>query len=339
MPRPKLCGGWVSRKALDWLGLDIAPETADHPFQTLEIHFDTTTTTFSPAEPVGVFVDRALFDAHFVRKAGDAGVTVIFDKAVDIQTENSHSRVQTTQSSYTCSGIILCSGASGRLLTIIRPPDTRKQSGACLEQQVSATHASGLNISPGTARLYFGEIPYGFGWVLHHGKYLLIGIGSRRTHVQNLRGMYDTFWTSLGLRSEEKKPEGHMIPFGGFKRILGRDRCLLAGDAAGFADAFSGEGIAYAIRSGQLAADALVDRPGNGAVSHYRTLCRREILRPLRQSLWAARIFFNLPRPYLKWFYTNRTMLSRYHEVLQGNLSYRAFIARALVDMLTGREE
>jgi len=338
MPRPKLCGGWVSQKALDWLGFDIAPEAAMHSFQTLETHIDSTITTFSHTQSIGVFVDRALFDAHLMRKARDAGVTVLFKKATEINTAGNVLRISTVDGVYESENVILCTGAGGQLLTTVRQPDTKKRSGACLEQRLPAEYAGGLNISPGTARLYFGEIPYGFGWVLHHGTYLLIGIGSRRTQVQHLRGMYDIFWQSLRLPAEGKKPQGHLIPFGGFKRILGRGRCLLAGDAAGFADAFSGEGIAYAIRSGQLAADALLDRPGSAA-SHYRTLCRREILRPLRQSLWAARIFYKLPRPYLKWFCTNRTILSRYHDVLQGNLSYRAFISRGLMDLLIGQKE
>ena len=51
--------------------------------------------------------------------------------------------------------------------------------------------------------------------------------------------------------------KGHPIPLGDGARTLHVGRALLAGDAAGLADPFLGEGIYYAIRSGQLAAQAL----------------------------------------------------------------------------------
>jgi hypothetical protein len=67
-------------------------------------------------------------------------------------------------------------------------------------------------------------------------------------------------------------------------------------------------------------------------------LCRREILRPLRQSLWAARLYYRLPRVYLRRFCTDRRILSRYYDVLQGKLSYRTYLLRSLFDGFAKQE-
>lgn len=57
--------------------------------------------------------------------------------------------------------------------------------------------------------------------------------------------------------SGEYKLKWSIIPAGGIKRKITGSRTVLCGDAAGFVDAFYGEGIAYAIRSGQLAAEII----------------------------------------------------------------------------------
>jgi flavin-dependent dehydrogenase len=50
--------------------------------------------------------------------------------------------------------------------------------------------------------------------------------------------------------------KGHFLPFGDFRRRPGRGNVLLAGDAAGFVDPITGEGIGHALRSGRVAAEA-----------------------------------------------------------------------------------
>ncbi len=47
------------------------------------------------------------------------------------------------------------------------------------------------------------------------------------------------------------------MPFGDYRATPGRDRILLCGDAAGLVDPITGEGIAYALQSGLLAAEAI----------------------------------------------------------------------------------
>lgn len=105
-----------------------------------------------------------------------------------------------------------------------------------------------------------------------------------------------------------------MIPVGGPLRETARGRVLLAGDAGGFVNGYTAEGIYYAMVSGELAAKAIlgtVAAGGNGngsnrlgarhrkdhpAVVRYVAAWRREIGIELRDSVLIRRYLFRDPR-------------------------------------------
>jgi geranylgeranyl reductase family protein len=330
MPRPKLCGGWVTNRALKALDFELPSDLVECHFDRAELRYQDTGADFAPSEPIGIFVSRASFDHHLERRAREAGVTVRYESANAISEEGARFVVHLGSGQITADGVILCCGANSNLIRAVREPDTPRQSAICMEQNLPVDLADQFDLQPGTARLYFGLVPYGYGWLLHHGEYLVTGIGCRRSHCADLRGLYDAFWSQLSPPRSLQAPKGHPIPLGGFSRRLGRGRLLSAGDAAGMVDAFSGEGIAFAIRSGQLAAKALADATNAGAAATYLQSCRTEILQHLRMSLWAARAYHSAPRLFLRSFCSNHAVLSQYNEVLDGNQDYKQFILNAL---------
>jgi geranylgeranyl reductase family protein len=87
-----------------------------------------------------------------------------------------------------------------------------------------------------------------------------------------------------------------LIPVGGPLRHPGRGRVLLAGDAGGFVNAFTAEGIYYAMVSGELAAQAIIETPdapaGNRLARRYRRACNDEIGSELRDSVLLQRYLF-----------------------------------------------
>jgi geranylgeranyl reductase family protein len=85
------------------------------------------------------------------------------------------------------------------------------------------------------------------------------------------------------------------IPVGGPLRRPGRGRVLLAGDAGGFVNAFTAEGIYYAMVSGELAARTIADTTPSSTsslASRYRRACNREIGSELRDSVLIQRYLF-----------------------------------------------
>src|SRR5262249_45926805 len=85
-----------------------------------------------------------------------------------------------------------------------------------------------------------------------------------------------------------------LIPVGGPLRRPGKGRVLLAGDAGGFVNGFTAEGIYYAMVSGDLTARAIAEsKPSmRGLARRYRRLCDYEIGTELRDSVIVQRYLF-----------------------------------------------
>jgi flavin-dependent dehydrogenase len=85
---------------------------------------------------------------------------------------------------------------------------------------------------------------------------------------------------------------GHPIPIYLRREQIGTPRSLLVGDAAGLVDPLTGEGIRFAIKSGRLAAEAIL----SGHPERYPRLVQRKI--GFSHSLGAllAYAFYRFPR-------------------------------------------
>jgi flavin-dependent dehydrogenase len=86
-----------------------------------------------------------------------------------------------------------------------------------------------------------------------------------------------------------------LIPVGGPLAQPGRGRVLVAGDAGGFVNGFTAEGIYYAMVSGDLAGRGIVEtRAGawHGLAGRYRRACEKEIGPELRDAVWLQRYLF-----------------------------------------------
>jgi flavin-dependent dehydrogenase len=84
-----------------------------------------------------------------------------------------------------------------------------------------------------------------------------------------------------------------LIPVGGPLRRPGRGRVLLAGDAGGFVNGVTAEGIYYAMVTGELAARAVIESGASRRLAaRYRRACRREIGAELRDSVFLQRYLF-----------------------------------------------
>jgi flavin-dependent dehydrogenase len=117
-----------------------------------------------------------------------------------------------------------------------------------------------------------------------------------------------------------------LIPVGGPMPRPGRGRVLLAGDAGGFVNAFTAEGIYYAMASGDLAAKAILATPGAPAgqrlARRYGRACAYEFGSELRDSVLIQQYLF-----------ANRDRLAR---IIRGAHRHQATI-RAILDYAMGR--
>ena len=115
----------------------------------------------------------------------------------------------------------------------------------------------------------------GYGWIFPVGDGVFnVGVGVLRApaYAKDLtaRKVMDTFVASLPEEWEmnEENAVGPLlsgpIPMGINRRPLAVPGLLVVGDAGGIVNPFNGEGIAYAIESGELAAELIADSLARG---------------------------------------------------------------------------
>ena len=90
-------------------------------------------------------------------------------------------------------------------------------------------------------------------------QHLSVGLGGFGPERLNLKVRLQQFLHTAGIGVVEKMEQhGYYLPISVREEGFVKDRFLLAGDAAGFVDPVTGEGITYALLSGQGAARSLI---------------------------------------------------------------------------------
>src|SRR6266487_3708273 len=153
--------------------------------------------------------------------------------------------------------------------------------------------------------------PEGYAYIFPKRDHVNIGIGYVLSHYRRAidAAPYDLqsgFVSRLRERgivvgeSARKNFTPFLVPVGGPLRETGRGRVLLAGDAGGFVNGFTAEGIYYGMVSGDLAGRAIAmtlpsaDRAFSCGKA-FRHAWRREIGAELRDSVLVQRFLFRNP--------------------------------------------
>jgi flavin-dependent dehydrogenase len=151
------------------------------------------------------------------------------------------------------------------------------------------------NLDPSMIYLWFLDIPYGYFWAFPRQQSLSLGIGGMASRLRNvpalLKGCIRLFQKRKRLSPLRlEKIRGHMLPVFTLrsKGFVGH-RILLVGDAAGFVDTFTGQGICYAVESGIIAGHILSKTIKNHITvlqlaSQYEQLIQRRFGRELLYS-------------------------------------------------------
>ena len=107
---------------------------------------------------------------------------------------------------------------------------------------------------------------------------------------------------------------------------MAQGRVLLAGDAAGLVDPFTGEGTYYALASGKMAGEMVGDVQAKIVASSYESRIEKELGRELGHALFFSKIMHRHPRLFLRILAREEQVLERYLEVGAGRMSYSDFM-------------
>jgi geranylgeranyl reductase family protein len=140
--------------------------------------------------------------------------------------------------------------------------------------------------------IQFLENLEGYIWVFPRCGHLSVGICGKGEPAQSLRTRLERYLDEKGISYKGAAFYGHMLPSlespGWRKNRLAGDGWLAVGDAGGLVDPITGEGLYYAMRSGDLASQVVL----NEAPQAYCGLLRREFAADLEFGASLAKRVF-----------------------------------------------
>jgi len=259
-PRYQACGGGVPARTLRLLDdLDIAPVSEGH-VDTIDVsRFGQPQFRKKSERPLAWMVMRDRFDQFLTDLAVESGASVRDATPVQsIVEEDAFYQVETSTGAVRARHVLAADGTTGltaRWLGIDSAP-TRS---AAYEVEIAAPRDA-LDHWHQAANVDVGYRPWGYGWVFPKEGKLSVGVVTAPKRGRTIRKQTDCYLSRLGLADADVlHVQGHPIRYRRSRNEpVAQGRALLLGDAAGLADEFTAEGIAYALHSANLAADAIL---------------------------------------------------------------------------------
>ncbi|MDH4154446.1 MAG: geranylgeranyl reductase family protein [Nitrospira sp.] len=340
LPRYKTCGGGIIGRAWQSLPIDVR-HVIEQDCATAQLHVRPGGLSFTTHRPTPIvsMTMRDRFDYALLSAALTAG-TVLHERcaAEDVSLQCDSVTVTTHKGTMRAKFLIAADGALCRVARNMGMTDGRVLIPA-LEYEVTVPQER-LERFSGVARFDFGILPHGYGWAFPKRQHLSIGVLSMVKREGELKRAMTQYLDLLGCRDvSQMEPHGFVIPIRPRTGPFIKNRVLLVGDAAGFADPVTGEGISFALQTGQLAAQSLVG--GNleeaSVQQAYSRSLAESILPELRAGRRLARLLYDFPR-LRAWAFSwqGQRLCEVVTDVMAGKRRYRdlAFTPQTLLKLL-----
>ena len=330
LPRIKTCGGGVSIQTVSNLGIDIPDSLIERRCFGVRVRYGDISLESEADECLVLMISRDRFDKYLTECAVDSGAQLMENVRVrSVDVRDDRVVVETTEGSFESNVVIGADGVHSVCAKNVRQDFDPEYLGFLLEAEIPVSNEFVDNYILDKCELHFGAVKSGYGWVFPKEEHLSVGIGSIGKGAEDPMVVYNNFIDKLGL--DHVKPRGCFLPAGGLKRRTYADRILLAGDAAGYVDSFLGEGIAYAVRSGNLASEAVIEAHQNNDFSQqffssYQRKCEDDFGNNLKYSLIFARLFHRYPNVSARVLATNKPALDRFLHLVTGRFGYMDFM-------------
>jgi geranylgeranyl reductase family protein len=140
----------------------------------------------------------------------------------------------------------------------------------------------------------FSPVRDGYGWIFPKADHLNVGLYSYN-HAEKIdRSRLSAYLESRGISQPPTRVIGQYAGFGAADYSTPNTRVFLTGDAGGFVDPLTGEGIYFAIVSGQAAAAAILsDLAGDGPAHRHFARNTEALRKNLGIATRAARWFYS----------------------------------------------
>jgi geranylgeranyl reductase family protein len=357
-PRLKPCGGGISCRAftrLPYLASVMRSVPINYVHRLVFEAPSGESVEFRSDEPLYAMIRRIEFDHALIRHVVAGGVELREDVTVSrLEVLAEGVRVTSVAGGVFTAKMVIGADGVNSMIAVqagLRgpwPPHKLAMDGTEESPQ------SALQLDQDTMYVYYGRGgAYGYGYLFPKTTHANFGIGYRLDYMrknipQKPAEMHDEFLEQLKARGvvkgESQKENFHpwVLPVGGPLRKLSKDRVLITGDAAGFVNGFTAEGIYYAMVSGELAGKAALAALQAGDVSEaglerYDRACETEMGYELRKSVELQERLMREPRlmnsvvRFAERSPAARRLLCDYGV---GRIDYRQMKRRALIEAL-----
>jgi geranylgeranyl reductase family protein len=328
-PRYKPCGGGLSEHARSFLDFSIPKNIRERNISGIRIFYKGKVVENEKKKRFSTLVTRSMFDEFLMKKAKETGIEIkMGEKVIDFKEHDHFVSIQSDKSKYKSKYVIMAEGAQGTLKYNVRRRDKKHECGVCMVTEIPFKKESN-EITDDKIDIYLDITKMGYGWIFPHDKYSSVGIGGVLNHFSHPKKKMLKFLDSNNYKSNYKL-KGHQIPGGGINRKVSSPRTILTGDAAGFVDTFAGEGLAYAIRSGQLAVktiDKCIKKNDNkNDLKMYDRLCEKEFGNDLKCSLFFTRLLHSFPGIFFNIMFKNKEVVDKYLDIPANNCTYKQYV-------------
>jgi len=351
LPRYKPCGGCLSTKTVRLFDFDLSPVIENTIYGAKFTYCSQDPFFIESKNPIAFLVMRDRFDQFLIDKALEVGTKILDgEKVTKVEEGVDGVEVELTKGEkFRCQYLIGADGSESMVArSLSLEPQKNDGYGVAIESETPFDSSVPFPKEElQSIHLDFGRVPNGYGWVFPKKEWLSIGIGGmfRETKKMNPRHYFKSFLKGLNYIPEGKTGRviGHLLSsFYDEKQKVSQGRFLLVGDAAHLMDPLQGEGIYYAVRSGMLAAEAILGwkREGIAPSDSYQKAVRSDICENLKWALTFSHFVFRFTKLAYRTLKRYPELGEIYIQVLEGKETYQGFVMKVkerMKDFLKGK--
>jgi flavin-dependent dehydrogenase len=241
--------------------------------------------SFPLDQPIAIFSRRVL-NGLMLERARDAGAQILQTRVTAIQGNAGEWRLQTLNGELEAGFVVIATGA--------RNPFRAQFSTQFAPEDLMATAGYYVRGSSSCMQVQFIAGLHGYVWIFPRADHYSAGICGKMNDksTRELRQILEACLAAEGFEFKDAKFYSHVLPALSLNSLrhaaFSGDGWAMVGDAAGFTDPITGEGLYYALRSAELLSQAVLEhRP-----EAYPALVRKDFLRELEMAARVADRFF-----------------------------------------------
>ncbi len=296
-PRDKPCGGGVNVRTAQLLPFELG-DVAERTIRELQVSVRAGYSYVRRSdEPLTYMTQRRRLDAYLAEQAIRSGVTFRERAALrEVEMDRRGVTVRAGTEGFRARVLVGADGANGKTARLAGIPVERSL-GIALEGNIELPPAREARWRERFA-VDVGSSPGGYGWLFPKGDHVNIGVGGNWPVGPSLRSRLARLTHYYGFSPDELwGVNGHPLPVFRQGSAVEKENAVLVGDAAGFVDPLTGEGIYSAVKSGQIAARHLAAYVSGAQsdLSGYAHEIERDLVPDLLVSIQLHQIFHLAP--------------------------------------------